>query len=601
MKPLTKTSGLAIALLLVLGCGDTHTDDDAVALDPATTREISQGMVTGTRGRDNAMAWYGIPYAAPPVGDLRWRAPRPPAGWPNEFPALDIGHRCTQFTSRLEPDVEEGQIAGSEDCLYLNVWAPSVPADEPLPVMFWIHGGSNVWGWSGQYELGRLAERENLVVVSANYRLGPFGWLAHEALRESATVPLDRTANFALLDLTAALDWVSGNIAAFGGDPGNVTVFGESAGGFNAGALLASPLASGKFHKAIIQSGGFSFSTLQEAEFGPADASEDEGISATHLVRALEANAELPTATDDSTTLPDRLRQVSAATLLSRLKAIQVGPTLMGISVVDQVADGVSLPSERVFPQLGSAIGQNGVPLILGTNRDEFRIMSMADEELTGSFWFLAFWPKNDDHYQANGEYPSRMFRALGVVEPAELLVHAGNGPVYTYRFDWDEQGRKLFTDVSSMIGASHALEIAFVTGGFDDLVNDPLGMSFNDDNRPGREQLSSAMMSYWAEFAYSGSPGRGRKGDLPEWRALQPGRNAPSSIVFDTARGGGIRMTDERETPLEVMQAIASDQRLDTPQIRCKVAESTMVLVKIFRVDEAWYEEMVEDYCVDR
>jgi para-nitrobenzyl esterase len=547
------------------------------------------------------MAWYGIPYAAPPVGDLRWRAPRSPANWTNGFEALDFSHRCTQFTSSLELDVEEGQIAGSEDCLYLNVWAPSTPAERPLPVMFWIHGGANVWGWSGQYELGRLAERENLVVVSANYRLGPFGWLAHEALRDSAIVPLDRTADFALLDLIAALDWVSGNIAAFGGDPDNVTVFGESAGGFNTGALLASPLASGKLHKAVIQSGGFASSTLQEAESGSAGASEDEGISATHLVRALQANGELPPAKEDSKNLADRMRQVSAATLLNRLKAIQVGPTLMGISVVDQVADGVVLPRDGVHGQLGRAPGLKGIPLILGTNRDEARIMGMADEELTGSFWFFAFWPKNDDYYQANGEYPSRMFRALGVVEPGELLVNAGNEPVYTYRFDWDEQGRKIFTDISNMIGASHGLEIPFVTGGFDDRVSDPFNASFNDGNRPGREQLSSAMMSYWAEFAYSGSPGRGRTGNLPEWRALQSGRSKPSSIVFDTVVDGGIRMTAERETGFEVMQAIARDPRLDTPQIRCKVAESTMAVAQVFRVEDARFAAMVDDYCAGR
>ena len=194
-----------------------------------------------------AHAFVGIPYAQPPAGSLRWRGPRAVPPWTEPLEALDFGASCVQFASPMGGDLsaEPGTLVGSEDCLFLNVYAPRKENAEAAlaaarPVMFWIHGGGNTIGTSSFYDGGRLAADEDVVVVSVNYRLGPFGWFRHPAIAADVS-PAEQSGNFALLDLIAALEWVRENISHFGGDPGNITIFGESAGGHNVLMLMTSP------------------------------------------------------------------------------------------------------------------------------------------------------------------------------------------------------------------------------------------------------------------------------------------------------------------------------------------------------------------------
>ena len=226
--------------------------------DSATAVEIAQGRVVGYVS-EGAYAWRGIPFAAPPAGELRWRAPRPPAPFAEPLVATASGSPCLQFASPLAAvaDPDGDGVVGSEDCLYLNVYAPAgAPgAGERHPVMFWIHGGGNSVGHAGPYDGSLLAVRHDVVLVAVNYRLGPFGWFTHPALRGPDASPADASGNFGTLDLVRGLEWVRDNIAAFGGDPANVTIFGESAGGTNVLSLLSSPHAAGLFHRAIAQSG----------------------------------------------------------------------------------------------------------------------------------------------------------------------------------------------------------------------------------------------------------------------------------------------------------------------------------------------------------
>src|SRR5215472_6538591 len=199
----------------------------------------------------------GIPYAAPPVGELRWKPPQPAQAWDGVRPAAEWGPRCMQ-SSRLG-DMDPLNKRMDEDCLYLNVWTPAKSGSVGLPVMVWIHGGSNLNGAGSQpeYDGGHLASK-GVVVVTINYRLDVFGFLAHpELTRESGT---GSSGNYGLLDQIAALKWVQKNIRAFGGDPGRVTIFGESAGSWSVNVLVATPLAKGLFHRAIGESGG---------QFGP--------------------------------------------------------------------------------------------------------------------------------------------------------------------------------------------------------------------------------------------------------------------------------------------------------------------------------------------
>ncbi|GAB5453623.1 MAG: carboxylesterase/lipase family protein [Halioglobus sp.] len=543
------------------------------------------------------MAWYGIPYAAPPLGTLRWRAPRPAPAWQGEFQAIDRSSRCLQLASGFEPGFEEGDLAGTEDCLHLNIWAPATTPSRPLPVMFWIHGGGNVWGFAGQYEMGALAQRENLIVVAVNYRLGPFGWFAHQAIRDTAETPLDRSPNFAILDLVAALDWVRANISAFGGDPENLTVFGESAGGFNTATLLASPLASGKIRRAIIQSGAFTSSTLAAAEQETPIDSDKPRISSSDLVNALVAAGELQT-TYQGAELAEQLRRIPGPTLMQRFREMQGNNSLFGgINVVNQIADGIAIPREGMEHWLDDHHAASNVPVMLGVNRDEAMITGLGDGELTNNLFNIIFWPTDDKLYRANGEYPSRLWFALGVTDPARRLLASGKGPVYTYRFDWDEQGRALLTDVSELVGATHALEVAFVTGGFQDRVSDPLGVYFNERNQAAREALSAIMMSYWAEFAYRGSPGQGRSGNLPAWKAVD--HNATQqSMIFDTPQGGGVRMQESEEDAHSILRALASDERTNSDSKRCKVAQSSLSLLNILQTRDTALRTIAGAYC---
>ncbi|MEM9177841.1 MAG: carboxylesterase family protein, partial [Myxococcota bacterium] len=209
-----------VAATWLVGCAEDRLDADS-----ATRRVLAQGEVVGTTLEDGrVLAWKGLPFAAPPVGDLRWRAPQPPVAWEGVREALASGSMCTQLGG--EP------VQGAEDCLYLDVFAPASVAEEGaalLPVMYWIHGGGNSMGSGDMMPPQALARDNGVVLVTINYRLGLFGWLSHDALRASAANPADASGNFGTLDIIRGLEWVQENIAQFGGDPGRVTIFGESA------------------------------------------------------------------------------------------------------------------------------------------------------------------------------------------------------------------------------------------------------------------------------------------------------------------------------------------------------------------------------------
>ena len=257
-------------------------------------RQIGSGSVLGFADRHDTWSWLGIPYAAAPVAELRWRAPQPPQAWQGNLHALGFAPMCPQLPIPQVNDTGEPWL-GDEDCLYLNVSAPKSwsAGDKPLPVMVWLHGGGNVVGSADLYAAVRnLAGREQVVTVSIAYRLGMLGWFNHPALREQAANERDASGNFGTLDTIAALQWVRDNIHAFGGDAGNVTVFGESAGGINTYALLLSPLANGLFHRAISQSGMLITNDLARAE-NPVDAPQPghENSSTELLLRLIQADA----------------------------------------------------------------------------------------------------------------------------------------------------------------------------------------------------------------------------------------------------------------------------------------------------------------------
>lgn len=533
------------------------------APDPATLRQTREGAVIGFLDEGQSHAWLGIPYASPPVGDLRWRAPREPRPWSGTLEAVQAQAFCTQYGSQMEarPPREWGELVGSEDCLYLNVFAPAFAPDriprgeQRLPVMVYIHGGGNMVGYATEFKYSgtMLASTRDVIVVSFNYRLGPLGWFSHPALNPDGSAE-DRSGNFGTLDTIRALQWVQQNIAAFGGNPDNVTVFGESAGGMNTFALLASPLAGGLFHKAIVQSGIRPLVTsMAKARNYRDDSAPGLENSAREVVNRLLINAGRAATTKEAKSLQDRMTDAQLAQFLRKQSTesilAQYGTGVLGLPAVPNLlGDGHVLPAQDLMSVFSRRDQYNAVPVMIGSNRDEFKMLAVSDPALVEMK--LGFLPRirNAAQFDAITAYRNDYIKARGVDEVAMTLRAAQGESVFAYRFDWDEQPTVLGVELGKLMGAAHALEIPFVFNRFNDTLMNAL--MFDDDNIPGRDALAAAMSSYWAEFAHTGSPGRGRRGELPEWK---PWNNEPPRsekyIILDTTRGGGIRMSGDAIT----------------------------------------------------
>jgi para-nitrobenzyl esterase len=600
---------LTIALVAAaLACGRDR-GAPAPAVDPNAKRATRQGAVVGFASEEGAHVWRGIPFARPPLDDLRWRAPEPPEPWSQTLEGLSFGSSCVQFAGpRAAADAPPaGEPMGSEDCLYLNVYAPrfepeAVPRGEKrLPVMLWIHGGGNTIGDARVYDAGRLALRHELIVVTVHYRLGVFGWFAHRSLRGEGTTADDRSGNYGTLDLVRALRWVRENISAFGGDPERVTVFGESAGGSNTFSVLLSPRARGLFHRAIVQSGGTRTSPMARAEH-LVDAPEpgDEWSSGEVLLRLLIRDGEAP----DREGAKARLAAMSDAEVAGYLRGqsayqmlgVYEGNRLGGMySIPRLLRDGTVLPDEEAIDALARPSGYNRVPVVLGTNRDENKLFLAFDSPYVTRLFGIPLWVNDERPYDLVAEYATLMWKAAGVDEPAAAMRGAQGPSVYAYRFDWDEEPKLLWSDFSKLFGAAHALEIPFVFGHFD------LGWAgrllFDEEKRAGYENLSKSMMSYWAEFAYRGDPGRGRDGEELRWRAWDDSREeAAKFIVFDSQEGGGLRMSSEAVTQEAVIERVATDPRFESWRERCEVYR--MFVRRSARMSEGRYESVGEGAC---
>ena len=546
--------------------------------DPATERAVAQGTVVGFTGRYGAHVWRGIPYAAPPVGPLRWRAPQLPEPWSGTRPALAAASPCVQMPS-VFGGVEArdpNTAVGSEDCLYLNVFAPRFAPDavprngSRLPVMVWIHGGGNVVGHADRYDGGALAAGQHVIVVTINYRLGPFGWFRHAALREDAESDDDRSGNYGTLDMVRALEWLRENVAAFGGDPENVTIFGESAGARDVFTLVLSPRAAGLAHRAVVQSGNTATTTLEEAEsYADAVPAGLPNSSNEIVLRLLggegsRADAKARVAALGPREIERRLRALPAAMfMLAYHRESQEGL----IDVPQLFRDGAVLPAGPAREALRRGT-YNRIPTILGTNRDENKLFMALDPEFTWRLFGVVPIVRDPIRYEATARHLSRHWKARGADEPAGL-VRAAQGPsVWVYRFDWDEEPKVLTVDVARLIGAAHGLEIPFVFGHWD--LGSQTELLFSEADEPGRLALSASMMRYWATFARTGDPNGSGTGIVPTWEpfGLPEGR----SLVFDTEAGGGVRMEAGTVTTADALAGPAHDPALATDEAKCDV-----------------------------
>ncbi len=459
-----------------------------------------QGAVQGVVSADNRVRTFkGIPFAAPPEGALRWKAPQPPQPWTGVRKTVDYGLRCMQ--GNIYGDMRFNDAGPSEDCLYLNLWMPEAAYDgrEPeqikLPVMVWIYGGGFQAGSTSEprQDAGVLSRR-GVIIVSANYRLGVFGYFSHpELTKESGR---NASGNYGLLDQLAALQWVHENIAAFGGDPNNVTIFGESAGSFSVSALMASPLARGLFQRAIGESGAFFGSTLplkprQETEQADAKWAESAfGAASIDKLRAIPA---------------DQMMQAG-------LKAgeLRFAPNIDGYYLPESVAAIFSTGKQAQVPLLaGWNLDEGGYQSFFGKEAatlENFRSIARARfGEKTGRFLELYAASTDAEARRAASDLMGDQFIAYSTWKWLETHLKTGNAPVYRYKF---EQKLPLPPDAPEGVEATapHASEIEFV---FNVLNSRRLPW------RPGDRQVSDRMAAYWTNFAKSGSP---NATDLPRW-----------------------------------------------------------------------------------
>ena len=452
----------------------------------------SNGILEGEIAADGAVrSFKGIPFAAPPVGALRWKAPQPAPAWTGVRKAVEFGPRCTQ--DRIYDDMVFRDNGPSEDCLTLNVWAPEAafagkaPDAVKLPVMLWIFGGGYMAGGTSEARQdGANLSTKGVVVVSCNYRLGIFGFFAHpEAARESEH---NSAGNYGLLDQLAALRWVRDNIARFGGDPANVTIFGESAGSFSVSGLVASPLAKGLFQRAIGESGAF---------FGA-------GLGPEPLAQAEERNVKFAQDAFGTASI-EKLRSLPAGQVQQAARAVQWR--------FNPVVDGWYLPES--VAAIYAAGRQNRVALLAGWNTDErnyrffFRDQPATAENLIArarerfgekADVFLKLYPASTDAeaQRSASDLAGDEFIAFGTWKWIEQHTRAPGVAVYRYHF---EQNLPL-----PVPAAPHAGEIEYVFG-----TLSAKNLPWTAEDR----QVSGILASYWTNFAKTGDPnGAG----LPRW-----------------------------------------------------------------------------------
>tara|TARA_B100001057_G_scaffold264305_1_gene264456 strand:+ start:40056 stop:41813 length:1758 start_codon:yes stop_codon:yes gene_type:complete len=548
--------------------------------------ETSSGIVDGNK-KGRVFYWDDIPYAKPPIGELRWKAPREIID-SKKITLPKENNFCVQRPSNLGGPGGEGMYVGTEDCLYLDISAPARKKSNSLPVMFWIHGGGNTSGLKDLYDFKKMIKRHDVIVVRVNYRLGPFGWFYHPSI-QGYQDGLDRTSNFGTLDLIAALKWVKKNISKFGGDPNNVTIFGESAGGHNVFSLLVTDKSKGLFHKAISMS-GYTTSLEQADAYLQEKKSSTSMHTSSEIVKKIIADSKNSLNEYTNEEIRNILLGLSTEEFFqhySERKSYEEIPLL--------TSDEIVIPKIGLKAALSRKEFVNNVPTIAGSNRDEVKLWLATAEY----FVELDFSPvgsvlnipkvklKDEDAFAAFNYYRSSAWKIRGVDIPLESLFNAGNQSLYAYRYDWDDHRRYVVADFKKLIGAAHATEIPLLAGNAK-LVG---GYPLSDLIYPaGRSKLftSRNMMKFWTNFAKNGEPGKST--NLVEWDSIvNNGELGSSYIILDNK--SNLKMQSTQNTFKSLAKELYEDKRVNT-------LEKCVILLQMLTfVGNDLYDENIKHY----
>jgi para-nitrobenzyl esterase len=518
----------------------------------------SSGKVKGYL-ENKVINYDDIPYAMPPVGDLRWKAPREISNSNNIIEKKD-NNFCIQEPSSMGGAPGEGVLTGTEDCLYLDIKAPKKISSKLLPVMFWIHGGGNTSGLKDLYDYSKMVNRHDVIVITINYRLGAFGWFTHPAIQGNQE-GIDKTSNFGTLDIIQALKWVKSNIEFFGGDSNNITIFGESAGAHNILSLLVSPQAKGLFHKAISQS-GYTTSTPKNQAYITEKTSPTFNHTSNEVVKRLLPNQENLSSKD----LYSKLLGLKAEEFFSQYS------DKSNLEVPLLTNDGIVMPEEGLEKALGNPKYVNNIPLMAGSNRDEVKLwIGVAEYFVKLDYSFLGsifgiprVKLKDEDLFEAFNYYRSEAWKIRGVIEPISALNKAGNNNTYAYRYDWDDHRRFIVANFKKLIGASHGTEISLLTG--NNKLVEGYGFLIYPSG-PSKRFLSKNMMLFWSNFAKNGEPGTSTNGI--KWDLYNNADESKNFMILDNKRN--LKVKNLHTTYKSLVEELNLDARVSELE-RCVI-----------------------------
>ena len=541
----------SIAILILLVTASCSTISNFNETDKDIVVKSQSGNYLGIEAAD-LYVFKGVPYAEPPVGALRWRAPR-------DVEYLDAIIDATEFKNECVQPKDNSSIfnrnlsTGDEDCLYLNIYVPKNQNSlnkNKFPVMYWIHGGSNIWGAGSDYDFSNLATSQQVIVITINYRLGLFGWFASPFFAETAE-GLDKSYNFGHLDIIKGLEWVNQNISSFGGDKNNVTIFGESAGGSNTLTMIASPLTEGLFHKAISQSGYVSSYSVEYAE----------SISELSSKNIFAENIKYLT---DSNEIVDYLQGLTQTEVYE--KYIATAEKYVYPITPITIRDGIVIPNEGVYKALEKT--DPSLVVVAGTNKDEMNYWFVNSEYFYDtSFEIRRTLKRSEANLRSWNKYRSAIWRYKGAEEPLRRMSKS-NDNLYSYRLDWDEEDDGIFGDYSLFVGAAHGIDIPFIANSFD-MEQIPWyikNILFPESTAEGRDALSALMMRYWGNIAKYGDPNV----FVPQkWEKFTASDN--QMIILDNPQDPNFGMVTNPVMPKTLLKEIESDSALEIEE-RCLI-----------------------------
>lgn len=566
-----KVISLVTALVLTLSVGTCSQGIRVKAADvdidcnytDTVTQDTPYGTVQGLNDQNtNTLQWLGVPYAKPPVGDLRWKAPQNPDKWTGVLKTQKYGNMSVQLSGN--------KVVGSEDCLYLNIWRPNTKSTN-LPVLVFAHGGGNITGSGQAFQGDVLASKTNSIVISINYRLGAMGWFTNNKLK--TWNKLDDSGNYGLLDIFKALEWVKSNISSFGGNSSNVTLSGQSAGARDVMASLISPLANGLFDKAMPMSGGMTLDTTDNgSKFS------DQIVKKLAIKDGLakdDASAQKWLDSESSRQLAAYLKSKDAKDIVALYGSVAIKMN----QFPHLYKDGYVIPKQGF--NVIKTDNYNKVPIMVGSMDNEFTAFDATDPYFGSSVLDQSIFkdPNKLKIYTDSMKYGSELYSGFNADNVSDLLVTNDDQPgVYAYRCAWGTQDG-VINNNTKVFAAAHGIDVDLFTDHFTFAISSMYpNMFYTDQNKPGREDLSNVMSSYLKNFLYTGNP----NGDnLNKWGTWLTGNYDDRIMKFDASpTTASAQMSSEHL----VKQNIINDMELNLPQ-----DEINIIINKLFNGRFFW------------